>query len=250
MNGVVFDVKEMTVHDGDGVRVTVFLKGCPLRCEWCHNPEGLSAKPQLLYKRAKCTGCGACKKSCAHEECQRYGRCLHVCPNDCLTVCGKEYTPESLAQKLTGYKRLFDALGGGVTFSGGEPLFQSEFLLETLALLKGIHTTLETCGYATKDVFEKAVDAFDFIIMDIKLFDDALHKHYTGVGNARIKENFNYLKQSGKPYLIRTPLINGKTDTEENLQAIQAFIGDSPWEKLPENNLAKAKKSFLTGIEE
>lgn len=246
MTGVVFDLKEMAVHDGDGVRLTVFMKGCPLRCEWCHNPEGLSKSKELLYKKAKCTDCGVCKKSCTHEECKPFGRCLHVCPNDCLSVCGEEYTPERLAKKIMSYKRIFDACGGGVTFSGGEPLFQSAFLFETLKNLTGVHKTIETCAFTDKKTFEKVIREFDFVIMDVKIFDDELHKKYTGASNAVIKENFQLIQKSGKPYLIRTPLIKGKTDDEKNLKAIQDFIGDSQWELLPENHLAKAKRSFLT----
>ena len=245
MNGLVFDLREMTVHDGDGVRVTVFFKGCPLRCEWCHNPEGLSFQPQLLYKRARCVNCGRCKTPCAHEECKPYGRCLHICPNDCLSVCGEEYTPERLAEKLLSYKPLFDACGGGVTFSGGEPLAQSEFVFSCVSLLKGVHTTVETSGFVEKKTFLRAMEVFDKVIMDLKLFDSELHKRYTGVGNERIKENFLLLKKSKKAHLIRTPLIAGKTDSEENIRLLSEFIGDSPWEKLPENPLADAKKSFL-----
>ena len=241
MTGIVFDIREMTVHDGDGVRVTVFLKGCPLHCTWCHNPEGLEKQPQVLYKKAKCTNCGLCKKLCTHTECQPFGRCLHICPNDCLSLCGEEYTPKQLAEKILGYKRLFNACGGGVTFSGGEPLMQWEFLSETLKYLDGIHTAIETSGYASEKVFQEMLSKIDFVYMDIKLFDSDLHKKYTGVNNECIKNNFKLLQKSGKPYIIRTPLIKGITDGQENLRAIQAFIGDAPWEKLPENPLAKAK---------
>lgn len=241
MTGTVFDIREMTLHDGEGVRLTVFMKGCPLRCEWCHNPEGLKKEAQVLYKKARCTNCGLCKQHCKHVECQRFGRCLHVCPNDCLCLCGQEYTPESLAQKINGYKRIFDLCGGGVSFSGGEPLMQWEFLSQTLDKLKGIRTTIETSGYANKKVFGAMLEKIDFVYMDIKLFDGELHKKYTGVDNSRILRNFLALQASGKPYGIRTPLIKGKTATEENLRAIQSFIGNSPWEKLPENPLAKAK---------
>ncbi len=241
MTGIVFDIKEMTVHDGDGVRVTVFLKGCPLHCTWCHNPEGLEKQPQVLYKKAKCMDCGLCKKPCTHTECQPFGRCLHICPNDCLSLCGEEYTPKRLAEKLIGYKSLFNACGGGVTFSGGEPLMQWKFLSETLKYLDGIHTAIETSGYASEKVFQEMLSKIDFVYMDIKLFDSDLHKKYTGVNNECIKNNFKLLQKSGKPYIIRTPLIKGVTDGQENLHAIQTFIGDAPWEKLPENPLAKAK---------
>ncbi|MBQ8685530.1 MAG: glycyl-radical enzyme activating protein [Clostridia bacterium] len=245
MTGVVFDIREMTVHDGDGVRVTVFLKGCSLRCSWCHNPEGLRKAPQLLYKRVKCTRCGLCEKPCGHAECRQFGRCLHICPNDCLRVCGEEYAPERLAEKLTGYKRLFDACGGGVTFSGGEPLMQWEFLSQTLDRLHGIPTAIETSGFASESVFRQMLRRIDFVYMDIKLLDSDLHKKHTGADNALIKNNFRILRASGKPYTVRTPLIKGITDGEENLRAIKEFIGDSPWEQLPENPLAKAKYDIL-----
>ena len=241
MTGMVFDIREMTVHDGEGVRLTVFMKGCLLRCEWCHNPEGLYSKQQILYKKVKCMDCGLCKRSCMHEECQPFGRCLHVCPNDCLSLCGEEYTSERLAKKIMAYKPIFDACGGGVTFSGGEPLMQWDFLSQTIDKLDGIHTAIETSGYASEGIFKEMLAKIDFVYMDIKLFDSELHKKYTGVDNAIIKNNFHILQASGTPYCIRTPLIKGSTDTEENLQAIKRFIGDSPWEKLPENALAKSK---------
>ena len=243
--GIVFNIEELTVHDGDGVRVTVFMKGCPLRCSWCHNPEGLKAQPELLYKRVRCAGCGECQKGCGHEDCKPFGRCLHVCPYDCLTVAGERYTPDALATKLNKYKRIFDACGGGVTFSGGEPLIQWEFISEVIDLLDGINVAIETSGYAPKQVFESAVEKLDFIYMDLKLFDAEAHKRHTGCDNTLIKENFLYLRSSGKPFTIRTPLISGITDTKENLDAIEKFISGANWEKLPENKLAGAKYDML-----
>ncbi len=245
MKGTVFKIEEMTFHDGDGVRVTVFMKGCPLKCVWCHNPEGLEKRPQLLYKRARCKGCGLCLKGCDHTDCKPFGRCLHVCPNDCLSVCGEEYDAETLAKKLLSYKRTFDACGGGVTFSGGEPLLQWAFLSETLDLLKGAHIAIETSGFASEPVFREMLEKIDYVYMDVKIADDELHKKYTGVGNSSILRNFRILKESGKPFTVRTPLISGITDGAENLQKIKELIGDAPWEKLPENKLAKAKYQML-----
>ena len=245
MTGTVFDIKEMSVHDGSGVRLTVFLKGCPLRCEWCHNPEGLCAALQLMYKKKKCVGCGQCYATCDHEECKPFHRCVKVCPVNALFVCGKKYTPQALAGIINSHKRIFDLTGGGVTFSGGEPLMQWSFLKEVLALIPNVHTSMETCGYADKKVFEEAVETLDEIIMDIKLFDETEHKRYTGVSNEVIKENFLFWKESGKPFIIRTPLIEGKTDGAENLRKIKEFIGDAKWEQLPENKLAKAKYDIL-----
>lgn len=241
MTGIVFDIREMTVHDGEGVRLTVFMKGCPLHCEWCHNPEGLKKEPQILYKKVKCLDCGLCRRACEHEECQPFGRCLHVCPNDCLQLCGEQYTANDLAEKIQSYKKFFDVCGGGVTFSGGEPLLQWDFLSKVLDKIDGIHTAIETSGYAQETVFQEMLKRLDFVYMDVKFFDNHLHKLYTGVDNTLIKNNFCILQKSGKPYIIRTPLIKGITDNEENLKQIKQFIGNSPWEQLPENALAKSK---------
>lgn len=246
MTGVVFDIKECSVHDGAGMRITVFLKGCALRCKWCHNPEGLKREPELLYKRNKCVHCGRCEYPCTHEACQKYGRCIYVCLKNCLQICGKRYTSETLAKKIFSYKAIFDACGGGVTFSGGEPLLQHCFLFEVISKLKGIDIAIETAGYCDEKIFRAAVEKADTVIMDIKLFDREAHKRYTGVYNDAIKRNFRILRESGKPYLIRTPLIAGITDTEENLSAIKQFIGDSPWEILPENMLARVKYDYLS----
>lgn len=241
--GIVFDIKGFALHDGPGIRTTVFLKGCPLRCLWCHNPEGLSPRPQLSVKKSGCVRCGKCTVPCVHPECQPFGRCLHICPNGCISVAGTEYTAEALTEKLTSDRDVFAMSGGGVTFSGGEPLLQADFVCAVSALLhdKGIHTAMETCAFAAPEVFRCAVEHMDHVIMDIKLADPALHKKYTGADNGVILENFRWLQSCGIPYEIRTPLIPGITDTEENLTAIREIIGGSPWEKLPYNALAGAK---------
>ena len=174
-----------------------------------------------------------------------YNRCIKVCPVNALYVCGKWYSAKELASIINAHKRIFDLTGGGVTFSGGEPLMQWEFLKEVISLIPGVHTAIETSGYASKEIFAEAVKMLDEIIMDIKLFDEDEHLKYTGVSNKIIKENFLHLKNSGKPFIIRTPLIEGKTDSTEKLSLIKEFIGDSKWEQLPENKLAKAKYEML-----
>ncbi len=245
MVGTIFDIKEMAVHDGPGIRTTVFLKGCPLRCIWCHNPEGLSTEPQIMYKDVRCVKCGKCQKECNHPECQPFGRCIYACPENCLEISGKKVTAKELAKEL---KKSADVLGndfGGFTFSGGEPLAQSEFLLELIKELSGYHLCIETSGYADSKVFKAVIEKLDFVIMDIKLADSDLHKKYTGVGNGQILTNFEILKNSGKKYVIRTPLIPSITDTEENLDAIKEIIGNSEWEKLPYNTMAGAKYKML-----
>ncbi len=245
MIGTIFDIKEMAVHDGPGIRTTVFFKGCPLRCVWCHNPEGLTIEKQLMYKSARCLNCGACSIKCNHTECQPFGRCIHACPENLLSVSGRDVTAKELARELIASAEPLGSMFSGFTFSGGEPLFQPEFLLELIAELKGYHLCIETCGYADSEIFKRVIDKLDFIIMDIKLADSRLHKKYTGIENGLILDNFEILKKSGKPYIIRTPLIPNITDTEENLSAIKELIGDSTWEKLPNNTMAGAKYKSL-----
>lgn len=245
MTGTIFDIKEMAVHDGPGIRTTVFFKGCPLRCKWCHNPEGFVSAPQLMYKKARCLGCQKCHEKCNHEECQPFGRCIHICPENCLEVVGKTVSAKELANELINTANVLGDCFGGFTFSGGEPLAQPKFLLALIEELTPYHLCIETSGYTNRDVFNSVIKKLDFIIMDIKLADNAMHKHYTGVGNEKILENFKTLQNSGKPYMIRTPLIPNITDTKENLAAIKEIIGNSPWEHIPYNAAASAKYEML-----
>ena len=245
MTGIIFDIKEMAVHDGPGIRTTVFFKGCPLRCSWCHNPEGLSFKPQLMYKQVRCIDCKNCQRECDHEECQLFGRCIHACPENCLEIAGKEVAVKDLTTELKASAEVLGDSFGGVTFSGGEPLAQPKFLLELIEELKDYHLCIETSGFTDSKTFETIIEKLDFIIMDIKLADSKEHEKYTGVSNEQILKNFEILKRSGKPYIIRTPLIPDITDTEANLDAIQQIIGESNWEKLPYNTMAGAKYKML-----
>lgn len=247
MMGTIFDIKEFSLHDGPGARVTVFLKGCPLRCLWCHNPEGLKKEPQLMYKENLCTGCGACYAPCDHTECASFGRCIKKCPNNCLSVSGRIYEAEELGDKLLSYGDFLKANDGGITFSGGEPLMQADFVCEVATILRkqGIHTAVQTSGYSDTDTFARLTDCMDFVMMDIKLGDSDSHRRYTGVDNSLILANYRYLRDSGKPYVIRVPLIPDITDTEENLQSISDIIQDSPCELLRYNNLAGAKYPML-----
>lgn len=242
MNGIIFDVKEFALNDGDGIRTTVFFKGCPLKCIWCHNPEGLSSAPELYVKRNGCRECGLCRRPCSHEECRPFGRCTKICPLDLVKIAGKSYSAAELASKLLASKDIFEKSGGGVTYSGGEPLLQSDFLISLAEKLHGkIHQTVETSGYCAPAIFRSVAKKLDFVIMDVKLADSTLHKKYTGVGNEKIIKNLKWLKGSGVPHLFRTPLIPGITDTEENLLAVSELVGDDKIELLPYNHLAPAK---------
>lgn len=242
MTGVVFDIKEFALGDGDGIRTTVFMKGCPLRCIWCHNPEGLSPYPELYFKQNACKGCGLCRVPCNHEECRPFGRCTRVCPDDLVTIVGKTWEADALAKKLTAGAEILNSLGGGITFSGGEPLYSADFVCEVASQLRGkTHLCIETSGFADNETFMRTVKLFDLVIMDIKLADPAMHKKYTGVDNGRILENARALSRSGIAHIFRTPLIPGITDTKENLTAISRIVGDDRIELLPYNTLAATK---------
>lgn len=242
MRGVIFDIKEFAVHDGGGVRTTVFCKGCPMRCLWCHNPEGQSPRPEFMEKSG-CVRCGRCRIPCDHTDCAPYHRCLHACPKGLLRVAGESWDAEELAKKLARDKALYDMSGGGVTLSGGEVLYQPEFAAELLDRLGayGIHRAIETAGYASAEIFQTIAARCDFVYCDLKLADDRLHRAYTGVSNAPILENIAWLRRSGIPYRLRTPLIPGYTDTEENLSAIRAMTTPGEVEYLAYNRLAGAK---------
>lgn len=221
--------------------MTVFLKGCPLRCQWCHNPEGLEKEPELLWRNTLCTGCGACRKACVHEECKPYGRCLHACPQGCLTVAGERVTAEDLAGRLKENGEMLARMGGGITISGGEPLLQTAFVCELAECLKGIHLAVQTSGYGKPEDYRRLVGAVDYVMQDVKLVDPDKHKKYTGVSNEMIMENIAWLKNSGKNFIFRVPLIPGITDKEENLRSIAQIVEGYPVELIPYNELAGAK---------
>ncbi len=245
MNGTIFDIKEFSIHDGPGGRTTVFLKGCPLQCKWCHNPEGLIAKPQIMKKHNLCCGCKACEKGCNHPECAPFGVCLHACPNGCLTVSGESVDSKVLAEKLKKDKELFEITKGGITISGGEPLLQADFVCDLVDNLNGIHTAIQTSGYAELETYKRVISKFDYVMQDIKLVDEEKHIRYTGVSNQRILENIKWLKQSGKELMFRIPLIPGITDTKENLEQIAEITKGYPTEKLSYNRMAGAKYPML-----
>lgn len=237
MIGMMFDVQEMTFHDGPGGRVTFFMKGCPLRCVWCHNPEGQSIAQEVMFKKNKCVHCNACDH---HQYPQN-------CPSGALAQCGFEMSSEEVLRRVLPLKESLDMMEGGITFSGGEPLMQLDFLIECLQKLKqnGFHTAIETCGYCEPDLFRQVIDLCDYIMMDIKLMNDRDHVGMTGVSNYRILQNASILMNSGKAFCFRTPLIEGITDTSDNLNQIQEFINGAEWEKIPSNPLASVKYEQL-----
>lgn len=253
IKGTVFDIKQLAVFDGPGIRTTVFLKGCPLKCMWCHNPEGLSFKPQKMKSSAGCLQCGRCDEVCRHPKtCTLCGECARICPKHLIKICGTVVTSDWLAQHLLRDEGYLERVQGGITFSGGEPLAQPEFLLDCLQRLAKFHTCIETSGYARPEVFQQAVKLLDYVIMDVKLVDASRHRYYTGVDNRQILENLEYLKRSHKPFRIRIPVIPGVNDDEENMSAIAHLLQGAGMldfvELLPYHTTAGAKYSMVGTI--
>lgn len=248
--GTVFDVKEFAVFDGPGIRTTVFMKGCPLRCQWCHNPEGLSPEPQLTVSPARCTHCGECMKHCPHpDHCTACGACLPYCPYGLRRIAGTRMESEALAQRLLKGRSLFEESGGGVTFSGGEPLMQWPFVKDVIAHLDGVHCAVETSGFVSDEVFGEVMSTFNLIMMDIKLTDSARHKHFTGVDNAPILRHADMLREGSTPFIIRMPLIPGVNDEPAHFEAVAARVEGAKAlqrvEFLPYHKTAGAKYSLV-----
>lgn len=248
--GIVFDIKQLSVFDGPGIRTTVFFKGCPLRCQWCHNPEGLDFKPQLMVSSNGCTQCGKCLAVCpSPNHCMLCGRCTHVCPLGLRRICGKEYTIEALSALLLKDADYLRENGGGYTISGGEPTSSPSFLIALLKRLSGNHRIVETSGYCPTHVFEDVLQNVECVLMDLKLVDGKLHKLYTGVDNVSILQNLEVLKQNGKPFVIRIPVIPGVNDTDANYSDTIALLKNCPSlvsvELLPYHQTAGAKYSMI-----
>lgn len=251
MSGTIFSIEEFSVYDGPGIRTTVFLKGCPLRCSWCHNPEGQRHISEIVRSPGGCINCGNCEKSRKEIDgiLSFTEESIKKCPRGLLRVCGEKYSPDALCEKLLKNAVILNC-GGGVTFSGGEPLVQSDFVLECLNILRGqLHTAIQTCGYASNAIFERVLEAADYFLYDLKLIDENEHVRYTGVSNQRILENLKTLSQSGKNFVVRVPLIPGVTDTKHNIDAIARLIsehGINYAELLPYNKMAGGKYKMLS----
>ena len=228
MKATIFDIERNSYVDGPGIRTTVFFKGCNLRCAWCHNPESQIAKPQMMFYKNKCTGCGKCREKCPNsmEKCDLCGRCSLFCPQDARDICGKEYTVDEVLKEVLKDKAFYETSGGGVTFSGGECMLQIEFLTKILKACKenGIHTAVDTAGHVPYERFEQILPYTDLFLYDVKCFDSDKHRQYTGVENQLILKNLKRLLATGTPVWVRIPIIPTFNDTVEEMQKIKAFL--------------------------
>ena len=241
--GIVFSIEEFSVFDGPGIRTSVFLKGCPMRCRWCHNPEGQEFKVQAVKNINSCVECGLCSDAIMLKN-------IPLCPANALRLCGTEYTSEMLVEKLLKNKNILNKNGGGITFSGGEPIAQPEFLKECLSRLKGhTHRAIQTSGYG--DDFGNILKETDYVLFDIKIIDELKHIEYTGMSNEKILHNFSILTESGVPFCVRIPLIPDVTDTVKNISEICRFLkgkGVNYVELMPYQKMAGSKYK-MTGRE-
>lgn len=250
MKGLIFSIEEFAVYDGDGIRVNVFFKGCPLRCQWCHNPEGWEKKIQIVKNPNGCVHCGACDAVCPKgAECILCDQCVIHCPRNLIRESGYWIEAEELAKRLLRYKPVLEPSGGGLTFSGGEVLMQADFLCAILEKTACMHRIIETSGYGEPEKWKRVLELVDFVYYDLKIMDSEKHKHYTGVSNTLILENARILLDSGVPCTIRVPFIHDVNTDEENLRMLCEFVKDAPAmryvELLSYNELAGAKYKLV-----
>jgi pyruvate formate lyase activating enzyme len=239
--GVIFDVKRFSLHDGPGIRTTIFLKGCPLNCGWCHNPEGITLAQEVMYWKARCNKCGICPEICAQhailpapdgsfltdrERCLLCGDCVEACPYTAREIIGREATVDEVMTDIEKDIVFYDESGGGVTVSGGEPLSQSHFLARLLEACKEqeIHTTVDTTGFTTPAILDRVRHSIDLFLYDLKFIDLEAHQEHTGVSNELILNNLRWLSAEGHTIIIRVPIIPGINDSGENIVQTGEFV--------------------------
>ncbi len=265
--GLIFDIKPYAINDGPGIRIAIYYKGCPLACEWCHNPESISPHVQKMFTQSKCIGCGECVKACLENACRLdekegiitdpdlcklCGKCAEVCPTGASEMSGYKASVEDLMQRIRKETVFFDQSNGGVTFSGGEPLMQPDYLIELLDECgkEGIHRAVDTSGFAKTEILLEVAKRTDLFLYDFKVLDPIKHKKYTGVSNEKILENLKILSKSGAKINIRYPMIKGVNADPDEIKEMARFIAGLDGEKkeisiLPFHNLAEMKHKKL-----
>jgi|TARA_B100001964_G_scaffold200375_1_gene227305 pyruvate formate lyase activating enzyme len=244
LSGRIFDVQRFSIHDGPGIRTTVFLKGCPLRCQWCHNPEGISPRQQLSFLQDKCVDCGFCFEACpegAHhrvngqhaidrQACAVCGRCTEKCRSQGLEIVGREATVAEIIGEVLRDLPFYETSDGGMTLSGGEPLLQVEFCAALLQAGReaGLHCVVETCGHSPWERYERVLPWLDMVLFDLKETDPDRHVRYTGVDNKLILANLYRLHEAGATILLRLPIVPGMNDRAAHFRAIAGIAGDLP----------------------
>jgi len=234
--GVIFHIQKFSVHDGPGLRTTVFFKGCNLRCRWCHNPESWLPTPQMMRFAEKCTGCGLCREVCPSngEKCTLCGLCTEVCTPGARSITGKGYTADQVMAQIRADRAFYEKSGGGVTFSGGECMLQPEFLGALLRTCReeGIATAVDTAGCVPYDRFVQILPKTDLFLYDIKCISSGLHRQYTGTDNSLILKNYQKLLASGTRVWVRVPVVPGFNDSVDEMEKIRAFLAENRPEKL------------------
>jgi pyruvate formate lyase activating enzyme len=243
-NGLVFNIQKYSLHDGPGIRTTVFLKGCPLHCPWCHNPEGISRRREIVVLESRCIGCGQCRLACRYgtdipgdgrlparsEMCEVCGVCVEACPTQARQMIGQELSLSQVLETVLQDQIFYEESDGGVTFSGGEPLSQPDFLRGLLEACRarGVHTAVDTCGLARPEDVLAVASLTDLFLYDLKFIDDAKHLRYTGVSNGLILENLQALGRSHARIWLRVPIIPGINDDPADLEATAHFAAAVP----------------------
>ena len=239
--GTVFNIQKFCLHDGDGIRTCVFLKGCPLRCIWCHNPESLEKSKSLSFDKNKCSLCSKCISVCSfrtaengimkidRDKCIRCGKCAEICLNDANEIIGKDMTASEVMYEVMKDKMFYDTSSGGLTITGGEPSYQADFTLELLSLAKenGISLAIETCGIGAREFYEKAAALGTTFLYDIKCIDSEKHRKLTGADNTHIMSNLEYLMDIGADIIIRLPLIPDCNDSDGDIALLAAFLNEN-----------------------
>ena len=241
MTGRIFDIKRYSIHDGPGIRTTIFLKGCSLGCLWCHNPESVAAGPELMHWPARCAKCHACVKACPigaiaadaagavhidREKCDLCGKCAEACLYDALQIVGREVSVDEVLAEAEKDRVFYEQSGGGVTLSGGDPAVQSAFAEALLdgCRARGLRTAVDTAGFTTNGTLDRLASKTDLILFDLKLMDDARHREFTGVSNVLILNNLERLAAAGPEIWVRVPLVRGVNDGDDNIRRTIAFL--------------------------